>query len=126
VTGVLVDTSVWVDHFRQHNGDLVQLLLHDRVLVHPWVLGELACGTPPKRTRTLADLACLAPSQHASVPELMAFVERERLFGHGCGLVDLTLLASVLMTPGAHLWTLDTRLGALAERFGVSYVAAKH
>lgn len=124
--GVLIDTSVWVDHFRQHNNALAHLLVQDRVMIHPMVLGELACGTPPARSQTLADLDRLQASQQASVREIIDFIERERLFGLGCGLVDIALLASTLMTPGAELWTLDRRLAALAERFGVMYSPIVH
>lgn len=123
MSSVLVDTSVWVDHFRRRNDALIQLLAQDRVLVHPFVIGEIACGTPPARARTLADLDQLQPSQQASAREVLAFVERERLFGLGCGWVDMVLLASALMTPGAALWTLDGRLANLAERLGVSHPA---
>ncbi|MEB2318095.1 MAG: VapC toxin family PIN domain ribonuclease [Pseudomonadota bacterium] len=123
---VLVDTSVWVDHFRRRNAALANLLELDRVLVHPLIIGEIACGTPPQRNRTLSSLNALQPSRQASVPEVMDFVDRERLFGLGCGLVDLMLLASTLMTPGAELWTLDRRLRALADRFGVMYRPGPH
>ncbi len=119
--GVLVDTSVWVDHFRHGNKVLIDLLVLDLVIAHPLVLGEIACGTPPNRGQTLADIDGLQQAQQASVREVMAFVERERLFGLGCGLVDMLLLASTLMTPGIELWTLDKRLNALAERFGVMH-----
>ncbi|MBX3668839.1 MAG: VapC toxin family PIN domain ribonuclease [Rhodocyclaceae bacterium] len=119
--GVLVDTSVWVDHFRQRNDALAHLLELDLVLMHPLIVGEIACGTPPQRDRTLSDLNALEPSRQASVREAMDFIERERLCGLGCALVDLLLLASTLMTPGAELWTMDKRLCALAERFGVMH-----
>lgn len=118
---VLVDTSVWVDHFRHANAALEQLLWQDAVLCHPWVMGEIACGTPPAREQTLADLAALQMAKVVSVQELTVFVDRERLYGLGCGLVDLGLLASARITPGAQLWTLDKRLAALAERFGVAF-----
>lgn len=124
--GVLVDTSVWVDHFRHGSNPLVELLERDLVLVHPFVLGELACGTPPDRNATLANLARLRPTQQASAREVLAFIDREQLYGLGCGLIDLTLLASVLLMPGAALWTLDKRLKSLAERFGVHHVPAPH
>lgn len=124
--GVLVDTSVWVDHFRRHNDALADLLELDLVMVHPMALGELACGTPPAQAQTLADLEKLQQTQQASLREVMAFIERERLFGLGCGLVDIMLLASTLMTPGAELWTLDKRLGSLAERFGVLHRPPLH
>jgi len=122
VKGVLVDTSVWVDHFRTGNVALVELLAQDRALIHPMVLGELACGTPPApRARTLADLGLLPQCQQASLDEVMGLLERERLYGLGCGLVDMVLLASTLMTPGAELWTLDQRLAGLAQRLGARY-----
>lgn len=124
--GVLVDTSIWVDHFRRRNDALAGLLELDLVMIHPMVLGELACGTPPARAQTLADLDRLQPTQQASLREVMAFVERERIYGLGFGLVDIVLLASTLMTPGAELWTQDKRLVSLAERFGVLHRPSVH
>ena len=126
MTGVLVDTSVWVDHFRQHNSALTKLLEADMVLMHPMVLGELACGTPPARAQTLADIERLQPTQQASLREVLDFIDREKLHGLGCGLVDMALLASTLMTPGIALWTLDKRLCALAERFRVLHRSIQH
>lgn len=121
MTGVLVDTSVWVDHFRRHNSALTKLLESDMVLMHPMVLGELACGTPPARAQTLADVERLQQTQQASLREVLDFIDREKLYGLGCGLVDMVLLASTLMTPGIALWTLDKRLRALAEKFNVRH-----
>lgn len=119
---VLVDTSVWVDHFRNRNDELIQLLNRDLALIHPMILAEIACGTPPApRWRTLGDLNLLPQSHQASMAEVMAFIENEKLYGLGCGLVDLTLLASTLITPGARLWTLDKRLEALAKRLNTNY-----
>jgi predicted nucleic acid-binding protein len=121
---VLVDTSVWVDHFKHHNVTLVQLLGFDLALMHPMVLAEIACGTPPApREKTLGDLGLLRQTQQASLQEVMGFISREKLYGLGCGLVDIVLLASTLMTPNAELWTLDKRLNALSDRFGVAFQA---
>lgn len=119
---VLVDTSVWVAHFRQHNRSLTRLLDADCVMQHPFVRAELACGTPPApRETTLAAISLLQPSQQASLREVLELVEREKLFGLGCGVIDLSLLTSTLITPATRLWTLDKRLAALAERFNVGY-----
>ena len=121
---VLVDTSVWVDHFRYGQPALMQLLALDAVFIHPYVVAELACGTPPApRRRTLDDLARLRPAVQASQHELLDFIEREQLYGMGCGMVDLALLASTLLSPRTQLWTLDKRLATLASRFGVTYLA---
>ncbi len=124
--GVLVDTSVWVDHFRHGNDALIRILDRDLVLIHPLIIGELACGTPPSRAQTLTDLASLQPARQASAGEVLDFIERERLFGLGCGIVDMHLLASTLITQGARLWTLDKRLELLAERFGVAHRVEAH
>ncbi len=123
---VLVDTSVWVAHFRARNDTLVALLAQDRVLVHPWIVAEIACVTPPDRARTLAYLQWLQPAQQASLSEVMRMVEDHRLYGLGCGLLDLTLLACTRITPGARLWTLDRRLMALAQRLGCAFDAPVH
>lgn len=124
---VLVDTSVWVDHFRRSNVELVRLLQADLAWTHPMVLLELACGTPPQpRQRTLGDIAQLQGSQQASQREVLELIEREKLYGLGCGLVDMVLLASTLITPAARLWTLDQRLAALATRFGVAHTPVIH
>lgn len=124
---VLVDTSVWVDHFRRPNAVLAELMVLDQVLTHPLVVGELACGTPPEpRLRTLGDMALLSPADQAAPAEVRDFIEREALFGLGCGLIDLTLLASTLITSSAQLWTLDHRLASLAARFGVCFASSMH
>lgn len=124
---VLIDTSVWIDHFRNANAALVNLIGLDLALTHPMVILEIACGTPPApRSQTLSYMGLMQSCRQASLPEVMQFIEREKLYGLGCGLVDLALLASTLMTPGAQLWTLDKRLADLARRFGVAHWPTLH
>lgn len=119
---VLIDTSVWVDHFKHGNDALADLLVLDLALIHPMVVGELACGTPPApRSQTLRDIGLLGSAVMPTQVEILAFIEREKLYGLGCGFVDIHLLASTLMTPNARLWTLDRRLADLAGRFGVAH-----
>lgn len=119
---VLADTSVWISHFRKPNPVLQNLLSADQVLCHPLVLTEIACGTPPApRQRTLNDLSQLRSATVATTEEILALIEREQIQDLGCGAVDLILLGSVLLTPGAMLWTLDKKLAALATRFEVSF-----
>ena len=124
---VLIDTSVWIDHFRNGNGVLIELIELDLALTHPMVIAEIACGTPPgPRIQTLNNIGLLQPCIQASLSELMDFIERERLYGFGCGVVDMSLLASTLITPGAELWTLDKRLAELAGRFSIAYRPTLH
>lgn len=126
MTTVLADTSVWVDHFRRPNAEFVEHLVQEQVRIHPLIIGEIACGTPPFRPKTLHDLALLRTTEQPSISEVLAFIEREQLFGLGCSLVDITLLASTLVTPGVKLWTLDKRLAALTKRFGVNHRPFPH
>ncbi|MEQ1602508.1 MAG: VapC toxin family PIN domain ribonuclease [Methylophilaceae bacterium] len=124
---VLIDTSVWIDHFRNGNDVLVNLIELDLALTHPMVIIEIACGTPPApRIQTLNSIGLLLPCNQASLSEVLHFIEREKLYGFGCGLVDISLLASTLITPGAALWTLDKRLAELAGRFGVAHRPPLH
>jgi hypothetical protein len=86
------------------------------------VIVELACGTPPSpREQALGSLSLLRSCNQATLDEVLELIEREKLFGLGCGLVDMALLASTLITPGARLWTLDRRLLELAQRFDVAH-----
>ncbi|WP_069084533.1 type II toxin-antitoxin system VapC family toxin [Pseudomonas sp. TCU-HL1] len=124
---VLIDTSVWIDHFRNGNDGLVNLIGLDLAMTHPMVIVEISCGTPPApRAQTLHNISLLLQCSQASLSEVMDFIEREKLYGLGCGLVDIALLASTLMTPGTELWTFDKRLAELASRFGVAHNPALH
>jgi predicted nucleic acid-binding protein len=120
---VLVDTSVWVDHFRAPEPVLVSLLDDVRVLGHPWVRGEIALGTPPNRVQTLVLLGVLPQAVVASDDEIATMIEQRRLFGRGLGYVDAQLLAATLLTPDARVWARDRRLHETATALGVGFPA---
>jgi len=125
LTGVLIDSSVWIAHFRKSNRLLHSLLAADQVLCHPLIVIEIACGTPPApRERTLADLKRLRASTIATTNETLDLIKREQFHDPGCGAIDVVLLASVLLTPGAVLWTVDKNLDALSTRLGVAFRSA--
>jgi len=120
MTAVLIDTPVWIEHFRRPSIALRDLITNNLAMMHPFVLVKLACGTPPApRARTLRYLSLLPEARPAPLAAVTGLIERETLFGSGCGLVDMSLLTSTLMTPGAQLWTLDKRPSALFRRFAV-------
>jgi predicted nucleic acid-binding protein len=122
LAAVLADSSVWVAHFRKSNGLLQSLLATDQVLCHPLIVLELACGTPPApRERTLGDLKKLQQSVVATTEETLELIEREQLQDLGCGAVDMSLLASVLLTSDTLLWTVDKNLDALSTQMGVAF-----
>jgi predicted nucleic acid-binding protein len=110
---LLVDTSVWVHHLRRGEPRLQQALLDDQILMHPFVLGELACGSLHRRSSILSDLGQLPLAKSADHAEVLAFIERHRLYGKGIGWIDAHLLASAALTR-CRLWTLDSRLGDAA------------
>ena len=117
---ILIDTSIWIDHLRQ--GDLVveRMLRNRLVLVHPFVIGEIALGNFKHRADTLASLAKLGSAKIANDDEVLELIETETLFGTGIGYVDVHLLASTRLTLGSSLWTRDKRLKLVADRLNVA------
>jgi predicted nucleic acid-binding protein len=115
---ILVDTSVWIQHFRVGSERLKALLLDGQVLCHPFVVGELACGTLQKRTEILTMLKALPEAQLVEQEEVLSFLDARRLYGRGIGWVDAHLLASTLVT-GCGLWTLDKPLRRAAGGLNV-------
>lgn len=117
---ILVDTSVWVDHLRTGDRVLGQLLDSGGVLGHRFVTGELALGNLRERDLVLSALRELPQATVASDDEVLHFIDRQALFGLGIGYVDAHLLAAVLLTLGAKLWTRDRRLQAAATQLGLA------
>ncbi|HJX14939.1 MAG TPA: PIN domain-containing protein [Candidatus Deferrimicrobiaceae bacterium] len=115
---MLVDTSVWVDHFRRRNAALAERLNRGEVRSHPFVTGELSCGNLRRRKEILSLLTALPRAAVAGHEEALAFVEANRLMGRGIGWVDVHLLASARLT-GIPLWTLDRRLREVAGSLGL-------
>lgn len=117
---ILVDTSIWIDHLRSGNTALARLLDRGAVLGHPWVIGELVLGRLSKRQEVLRLLRNLPTANVATPDELLLFIERRQLAGHGIGYVDAQLLAAARMTPDAQLWTSDKHLSTAAARLGLA------
>ena len=116
---ILVDTSVWIDHLRKGNARLRSLLVANAVLTHPFVVGELACGTLQARAAILEYLQELPAAVIADHHEALSLLENKRLYGRGIGWVDVHLLASARLS-GARLWTLDESLSAVAASLNLS------
>lgn len=119
---VLVDTSVWIDHFHRKDATLVSLLESNLVVGHPLVVGELALGSIRERTLVLELLARLQQAPEASNNEVLSLIENRRLSGRGLSIVDVHLLASALITGDVRLLTRDRRLADAAEEAGVRWV----
>ncbi len=111
---MLVDTSVWVDHFRRGDPGLSALLSREEVECHPFIIGELACGSLQRRSEVLSLLQRLPRVPVASHDEVLTFVDHHRLMGRGVGWIDAHLLASVALA-GSRLWTRDRRLSEVAQ-----------
>src|SRR5258708_37692876 len=111
----LVDTSVWIDHFRQGDGRLARLLEVRLAATHDFVIGELSCGNLRARGKPLDDLNALPRIDAASTKDVQAFVEHNKLYGLGLGWIDMHLLAAAILA-NATLYTLDKTLAAAAKR----------
>ena len=118
---VLVDTSVWVSHLRDGNAELANLLNDGRVLCHPLILGELACGNLKDRAVILSFLQVLPMSIEAEHDEVLSFIENNRLMGKGIGYVDVHLITSAVLT-GVPIWTLDKKLAQTADSLYKNYL----
>jgi hypothetical protein len=117
---ILADTSVWIEHLRRGVPLLGRALEEGRVLMHPFVLGELACGNLRNRIEVLRLLGDLPGAPTVSDREAIAFIEHHALMGRGIGYVDVHLLASTRLDGTARLWTLDRRLAKLASSLSLA------
>lgn len=117
---ILVDTSVWIDHLRGGDAELARLLTASQVLMHPFVIGELALGNLQNRGTIVGALRGLPKASVAVDDEVLQFIDRQQLFGLGIGYVDAHLLAAMRLMPGAVLWTRDKRLLAVATRLAIA------
>ena len=115
---ILADTSVWVDHFRRGDAKLSQHLLNGGILIHPFVIAELALGSLADRRKKLAHLELLPQVTVGRTEEVRSFIEAHALFGRGIGFVDAHLIVSTLLTEHTVLWTRDRRLREVAVLAG--------
>lgn len=121
---ILVDTSVWADHFRAGNAHLKALLEEGLVLTHAFVAGELACGNLRQRSFILEALQSLPSATAATHEEALRLLEDRALWGAGLGWIDVHLLAAALLS-GCRLWTVDRRLARAAADAGVGYAPGR-
>lgn len=117
---VLVDTSVWVEHFRTGATGLEAALFDGQVVCHPFVIGELACGNLKNRSQILSLLQTLPTAHLADHEEVMHFIEKYRLMGKGLGYIDVNLLASAMLSR-VSLWTVDKRLNTVSSALGIRF-----
>ena len=122
---ILVDSSVWIDHLRFVEPQLVDLLSKSQVLVHPSVIGEIACGQLKARAQTLDLLLGLPAATQASDEEALHFLERNAIYGRGIGWVDMHLCASAKLS-NALLWSRDKRLKQVANELGFRFQELEH
>lgn len=112
---ILADTSIWIEHLRSGNNELRKHLNQGQIVIHPFIIAELALGSLKDRTHTLALLDLLPQVRVAQLTEVRLAIEARRLYSLGLGLTDAHLLASVFINPPTLLWTRDKRLRRAAE-----------
>ena len=116
---ILADTSVWIDHFRSGNKDLQKALNSGQIVIHPWIITELALESLRDRATALATLDLLPQIRVARISELRQMIEARHLYNLGIGLTDAHLIASVFLSPPALLWTRDKQLRKVAETLAI-------
>jgi predicted nucleic acid-binding protein len=119
---ILADTSVWIEYFRADDAEMRALLGNEQILMHPFVIAELALGSLHDRSKTLARLDRLPRVQVAQLDEVRRMIEVHSLYSKGIGLIDAHLVASCLVMQDVQLWTHDSRLGGVARALGVMAV----
>ena len=122
---ILVDTPVWINHWRSPLFHLIELLSNGEILTHPMVIGELACGNIRDRQQTIRILNRLPRAPLAGHSEVIDFIEARRLMGREIGYVDVHLLASTVLADSTKLWTVDRRLHNAAAELGIAYEIAE-
>jgi len=116
---ILADTSVWIDHFRSAEPILIQLVQASELLMHPFVIGELAMGSLADRKLRFRLWAMMPSLPSAPLEDVLALIEGRQLYSRGIGYADANLLASSLFAEGTSLWTRDRRLGDIAREFDI-------
>ena len=89
------------------------------IVIHPFIIAELALGSLRERTKTLALLDLLPQVRVAQLGEARLTIEARRLYSLGIGLADAHLIASIFLNAPTLLWTRDKRLRAIAEALGI-------
>ena len=119
---ILADTSVWIDHLRLPQGHekLADLLDRSQIVMHPFIIGELALSHLKPRDQILGDLGDLPQTILATEAEVLRFIERHVLFGTGIAYIDAHLLTAAVLTPGTRIWTRDKQLLGAANKLGLA------
>jgi len=123
---ILADTSIWIDHFRSGDNELIKIIGDDLLLCHPAIIGELALGSLRDMTSVLAFLNVQREAQVATHDEVMTMIEKHCIFSMGIGYTDAQLLASVLLDRRTLLWTRDKRLKVAADKAGARLYEPLH
>lgn len=116
----LVDTSVWINHFRSANTPLTECLTNDLVACHPFIIGELALGSLKNRMTIITILNDLPHAPVADNSEVMAMIETRHIYSQGIGFIDAHLLASAMISGDLRIWTADKRLATLAGELNIA------
>lgn len=116
---LLADTSIWIDHFRSGDKEFRQRLHDGQIVIHPFIIAELALGSLQERGKTLELLDLLPQVKMAHLNELRLTIEARSLHRRGIGLVDAHLIASVFLNPSTVLWTRDKQLRKVAEDLAI-------
>ena len=116
---ILADTSIWVDYLRHNSPEMEMLLSKGQIVMHPFIVAEIALGSLHNRRKILEGMESLLEVKVAQLAEVRHMIEAHALYSKGIGLTDAHLIASCLMTPGTQLWTRDGSMEKVAGGLGI-------
>jgi predicted nucleic acid-binding protein len=116
---ILADTSIWVDHLRNHNPEMERCLGAGQIAMHPFIVAEIALGSLQNRRKRLVDMEALLSVRVAQLSEVRHMIEAHSLYSKGIGLTDAHMIAACLLTPGTQLWTRDAAMEKVAKALGI-------
>ena len=118
---ILADTSVWIGHLRALNPQMENLLTRGKIVMHPFVVAEIALGSLKNRRQKLGAMDMLRKVKVAQMSEVRRMIEANGLYAKGIGLMDAHLVASCLLTTGTQLWTRDAKLERVGKALGILF-----
>ena len=110
---ILVDTSIWIDHFKKKNEILSQWILDGMVCTHSLIIQEICLGDFKQKVKIIDSLKHLIIIPMISHQEFILFSTKHNF--RKVGVVDVHLIASAILSR-CSIMTSDKSLALAAQK----------